>query len=135
MGGDKLILLDTHIWVWWVNKSGDLKPQQLEILNKAIDSGLFISVISVWEVAKLVEYNRLKLSISIDDWLDKALKYPGINKVELSNEIIIQSTRLKGDFHKDPADQIIVATSNIIGVPLLTADDKILSYPYIKLAH
>jgi PIN domain nuclease of toxin-antitoxin system len=135
LGGDKLILLDTHIWVWWVNKSGDLKPQQLEILNKAIDSGLFISVISVWEVAKLVEYNRLKLSISIDDWLDKALKYPGINKVELSNEIIIQSTRLKGDFHKDPADQIIVATSNIIGVPLLTADDKILSYPYIKLAH
>jgi len=46
-----LILLDTHIWIWWVNKSGDLKTKQLDIINNSIDSGLLISVISVWEVA------------------------------------------------------------------------------------
>lgn len=129
-----MILLDTHIWIWWVNKSGDLKTKQLDIINNSIDSGLLISVISVWEVAKLVEYKRLILSISLDKWIDKALHYQSLRKVELSTEIIIQSTRLKGDFHKDPADQIIVATSNITEIALLTADDKILSYPHVKLA-
>ncbi len=129
-----MIVLDTHIWVWWVNNSDDLKPKHLEIINKSIDSGLFISVISIWEIAKLVENNRLTLNIAVNEWLMKVLKYPNIRKVELSTDIIIQSTQLKGDFHKDPADQIIVATSNIFNIPLLTADDKILSYPYVKLA-
>lgn len=134
MGGNKLILPDTHIWIWLVNKSGDLLTKHHEIINQSIDSGIFISVISVWEVAKLVEYKRLKLIIPVEEWIDIALHYPGLQKVELSTEIIIQSTRLKGDFHKDPADQIIVATSNITEVPLLTADDKILTYPFVKLA-
>ena len=58
----------------------------------------------------------------------------GIQKIDLSTDIVIQSTQLKGEFHKDPADQIIVATSNVLSIPLLTADDKILAYPYVKLA-
>jgi PIN domain nuclease of toxin-antitoxin system len=40
----------------------------------------------------------------------------------------IKSTKLAG-FHKDPADQIIVATSIISGFPLLTADEKIIAFP------
>lgn len=40
-----------------------------------------------------------------------------------------------GDFHRDPADQLIVATSRVYDVPLLTADFKIINYPHVKLAH
>lgn len=129
-----MIVLDTHIWVWWVTNSNALKPKQLEIINKYVDTGLIVSVISIWEIAKLVEYNRLKLNISLNQWLSRALSYPGIQKIDLLTDIIIQSTQLKGKFHKDPADQIIVATSKVLNIPLLTADDKILAYPYVELA-
>lgn len=69
--------------------------------------------ISCWEVAKLVEYKRLNLPITVDEWMDQALSYPGIRFLELTPQIAIESTRLAGEFHNDPADQIIVATARI----------------------
>jgi PIN domain nuclease of toxin-antitoxin system len=68
------------------------------------------------------------LKFSIEDWLEIALSHPNLLTIDLTIPIIIKSTQL-ADFHKDPADQIIVATSIILGIPLLTADDKIIAYP------
>ena len=78
-------------------------------------------------MAKLVEYDRLVLPCSLEDWFKIALAYPGIQLLELTLPIVIESTRLPG-FHKDPADQLIVATARVLDVPLLTADQKILNY-------
>ena len=90
-----------------------------------------VSAISVWEIAKLVEYRRLKLPCSIDKWFKQALNYPGISILELTPEIAVESTRLPGEFHRDPADQIIVATARIYNCPLVTSDNKILSYSHV----
>lgn len=87
-----------------------------------------MSIYSCWEVAILVEYGRLELNVSIENWLEIALSHPQIRLLDLTIPIIIKSTKLVG-FHKDPADQIIVATSIILGMPLLTADEKIIVYP------
>jgi PIN domain nuclease of toxin-antitoxin system len=65
--------------------------------------------------------------------LDTALQYPGIQLLALTPEIAVESTRLPGEFHRDPADQIIVATARIYDCPLLTVDDRILKYPHVKL--
>lgn len=63
------------------------------------------------------------------------MTYPGIQHLDLTLPIIVESTRLIG-FHKDPADQLIVATARVLDLPLLTADHKILSYNGVKtLAH
>jgi PIN domain nuclease of toxin-antitoxin system len=67
----------------------------------------------------------------INEWLDLALAYPGIELIDLSLPIILQSTQLEG-FHNDPADQIIVATAKVLNVPLLTQDSKILGYPDVE---
>lgn len=120
-----MIILDTHIWIWWVQGDNRL-TQQHQTFIKAAD-GLGISLYSCWEVAKLVEYDRLVLPCPLEEWFKAALAYPGIQLLELSLPIVIESTRLPG-FHKDPADQLIVATARILNVPLLTADQKILSY-------
>jgi PIN domain nuclease of toxin-antitoxin system len=53
-----MILLDTHIWVWWVDDSQQLTDRQRHIVLDNVRSGLGISVMSCWEVAKLVEYGR-----------------------------------------------------------------------------
>jgi len=128
-----MIILDTHIWVWWVHDETKLSVEQVKILKDNELNGLGVSIISCWEVAKLVEYKRLTIPCSIEDWFDQALSYPGIHLLNLSTAIIIESTQLPGNFHKDPADQLIVATSRIYDYTLLTNDSKIINYPHAKV--
>ena len=127
-----VIVLDTHVWIWWVHNDPLLLPDVAQVVATYESTGLGISAISCWEIAKLVEYNRLSLPLPIHDWMAQALSYPGIAWLELSPEIAIDSTQLPQPFHKDPADQIIVATARILGISLLSADDKILNYPGVK---
>lgn len=124
-----MIVLDTHIWIWWIQADSRLTQQHQTHIESA--DGLGISLYSCWEVAKLVEYARLVLPCSLEAWFKAALAYPGVQLLELSLPIVIESTRLQG-FHKDPADQLIVATARILDVPLLTADQKILNYSGVK---
>ena len=123
-----MIVLDTHIWIWWVSASPQLTARQVALLERHKPEGLGVSVISCWEIAKLVEVGRLALAYPVQDWMQQALAYPGIQLLGLTPEIAIASTQLPGAFHRDPADQIIVATARVYDCPLLTADAKILDY-------
>ncbi len=129
-----MIVLDTHIWVWWVTGSSDLTPAKHQLLGSHQADGLAVSAISCWEVAKLVEKGRLVLSLPVGRWIDQALASPGIRLVPLAPQIAVASTQLPQPFHKDPADQIIVATAHQLGCALATDDGKILTYPHVKLA-
>ncbi len=123
-----MIVLDTHNWVWWVHSVERLTQAQVDIIQANETNVIGVSAISGWEVAKLVEYGRLELPCSVSEWLEPALSYPGIQLLELTPEMAVESTQLPGEFHRDPADQIIVATARIHGCPLVTSDGKILSY-------
>ena len=126
-----MILLDTHIWVWWVHEPDNLTQRQIYEIKKNEGNIVGISAISCWEIAKLVEYNRLELPLPLHEWFENALNYPGIQLFPLTPEIAIESSRLPGEFHRDPADQIIAATARFHGCPLVTSDRKILDYPYV----
>lgn len=126
-----MIILDTHIWIWWIDENPQLSTINLEIIQNNQTLGLGISIISCWEIAKLVEKNRLSFDCSVPEWLELALSYPGVQLLPLTIPIIITSTQLTG-FHADPADQIIVATAKIYQVPLLTQDQKIINYSDIN---
>lgn len=128
-----MILLDTHIWLWWLDQNDKLKDWQLKLIEKHQKEGIGISIFSCWEVAKLVELKRIVFECSIDEWMTIALMYPGIQLIDLTPHIVIESTRLPGKFHKDPADQLIVATARIHNISLLTSDEKILDYPHVKV--
>ena len=129
-----MIVLDTHIWVWWVHGDEKLHARHLEILKQNEKTGLGVSVISCWEIAKLVELKRLTLPIPVLDWFENALSYPGVRLLDLTPEIAAESTALPGEFHRDPADQIIVATARIHDCPVLSTDRKILDYPHVRKA-
>jgi len=127
-----VIVLDTHIWIWWVHGDAQLSNAHRAYLQAHEAQGLGVSIISCWEVAKLVEYNRLKLPSPVADWLDQALAYPGIRLLDLTPRIVVESTQLPGTFHRDPADQMIVATARVHNCPLMTVDAKILAYPHVQ---
>ena len=128
-----MIVLDTHIWVWWVHDAPDLSDEYRTLLEQSESAGLGVSAISCWEVAKLVERGRLVLPCPVDTWLDQALAYPGVQLLPLTPQIAVDSTQLPQPFHRDPADQIIVATARIYHCPLVTVDTKIRAYPHVQL--
>ena len=123
-------LLDTHIWIWLV--TNDPRVQAAAFLKKikAFEShqGLRISIISIWEIGMLQAKGRIELPFSVQQWVQKALNVPGILITELTPEIAIESTHLPGEFHGDPADRIILATTKSLGGTLVTADREMLKY-------
>ena len=127
-----MIVLDTHIWVWWVD-GNDRLPEAYRVYIRTNEAdGLGISIISCWEVAKLVEYQRLSLACPVEEWIHGALQYPGIQLLDLTPRIMVESTQLPGTFHRDPADQLLVATARVFGCPFVTLDSKIRDYPHVE---
>lgn len=86
---------------------------------------------TAWEISMLVQRSRLALSMDVGQWLGLVGEIENLAFVPVNNEIAIKSTELPGEFHKDPADRIIVATARQHGVPLVTADLKIQAYPHL----
>lgn len=129
-----MILLDTHIWVWWVHQDERLSARLKAFIERHEQFDLGVSAISCWEVAKLVERGRLRLPLPTSDWLHAALGYPGVRLLELSPDIAAEACSLPGEFHADPADQIIVATARHHRVGLVTLDERIRRYRHVELA-
>jgi PIN domain nuclease of toxin-antitoxin system len=129
-----MIVLDTHIWVWWVNGSSELSTRKAQLLSSHQGDGFGVSIMSCWEVAKLVEKGRLILTMSVGQWIDQALSHPAVTPLPLTPKIAVASTQLPQPFHNDPADQIIVATARELDCSIATDDRNILSYAHVKRA-
>ncbi|MDR1031966.1 MAG: type II toxin-antitoxin system VapC family toxin [Holosporales bacterium] len=124
------LLLDTHVFLWLMNGDQKLNKRNQERIEKIVNSGarICLSAISIWEIGMLVAKQRIVLSQPIDKWINQAIEISSIKIIELANEILLDSCSLPGQFHGDSADRMIVATSRIKHMPLITQDEKILSY-------
>ncbi len=129
-----MILLDTHILIWWVSGSGQLSANAKRAIDTTLnaDREVIVSSISVWEIAMLINRGRLVLSMDIDNWIGELTQIEGLGFIPVDNEIGVKSTKLPGRFHKDPADRMIVATAHKFAVPLVTADEKIRNYEHVR---
>jgi PIN domain nuclease of toxin-antitoxin system len=127
-----LIVLDTHVWVWWVGQDSRLASAHQQAIQAAQRTGIGVSIISCWEVAMLVSGGRLSLAGAVLPWIEQALRYPGVRLLDLTPPIVVDSTELPAGFHKDPADRMLVATARALDCPLITADEKILAYPHVR---
>ena len=123
-------VLDTHVWIWLMEGlRSDLSNATVSAIEEAGSrSELALAAISVWELGMLEARGRITLSRSIDEWVRAALTAPGVRIVDLTPEIAVESTRLPGDPHGDPADRMIIATTRVLGGTLITCDEQILAY-------
>lgn len=103
-------------------------PAVTEIEQAAAAGRLFVSVMSVWEVGMLEAARRIRLSTDVHTWVARARRPPGPRVAQLTPTIALESTRLPGDIHRDPADRIIVATARQLSAVLVTRDRRLLSY-------
>jgi PIN domain nuclease of toxin-antitoxin system len=123
------LLLDTHIWLRYLGVSGNLRPSSIPVIEDAAATDtLYISAITIWEIALLVRLEKLRLQPNVSMWIREALDKPGIHLLPLSPEIAIDSVNLPEPMHKDPADRILVASARIENLTLVTRDKKILAF-------
>ncbi len=124
-----MIVLDTHTLIWIVNDDPRLGSTARTVLDDTLRTDfVLVSAITAWEIALLAEKGRLHLGREVGSWIKTALALPGIRLAPVEPEIAVDSVRLPGSFHPDPADRLIVATARHWDAPLLTADDAILDY-------
>ena len=122
-----IALLDTHVLIWWLNDGEALSQEQKAVLESASPATpIRVSDISLWEVATLHSLGRIRLTIPLRDWLEKAVAPPLVRRIGISPAIAAELATLPDSFHRDPADRIIVATARTLGATLLTKDRRII---------
>jgi len=124
-----MLLLDTHVWVWYLeNDRKRLAKKVAEHVAAAESAGeVFVSDISFWEVANKSTKEKL-FSMDAVVWLQRAAEAPALRYIPVERAALIQSTRLAGTPPRDPADRILIATAQLNGASLVTADKQILAY-------
>jgi PIN domain nuclease of toxin-antitoxin system len=129
-----MIILDTHALIWWLSKSGKLSKKAKQAIDKASSDGqIYVSSMSIWEVCMLFKKERIKLNTDIDEWIKKVVNLPMIKVVDVNVAIANQSVFLEEYVHPDPVDRIIIATAQLLKIPLVTADKKITRSKIVKV--
>lgn len=124
----RALLLDTHAAIWLV--AGRLATDVLDqVVFAALADGLFVSPVSAWEVGLLAASpTGPRFEPDATAWFATLMSKPIIRLAELTPSAAIASSALPGDFHRDPADRMLVATARELAIPLLTRDARILAY-------
>ncbi len=129
-----MIVLDTHAWIWWLTAPEKLKAKTLKLIERNLShSNVRVSSISVWETAMLVTRGRLNFEIDFPSWLNTAIAVPGVKFQSVDNTVAYQAVNLPGTFHADPADRMIVATALGLDATLISGDQKIQDYSYVRV--
>ena len=126
-----MIVLDTHIWVGYIDDPASLPKQAIDAI-RGRGEPVGISSISVWEVFMLEQRGRLVLRIPARVWIEKCERLALFHFVPVDNIIARIAVELPAPLHADPADRIIIATALSLGATLVTRDRKIIDYPHVK---
>jgi PIN domain nuclease of toxin-antitoxin system len=124
-------LLDTHIWVWYVFGSERLPRGLREALDAAVGR-LWLSPISVWEVAMLHEGGRLELEGGPRRWVVQALERFPLDEASLTREVALRSHEV-ALVHRDPADRLIAATALVHDLTLVSVDERLAAASGVRI--
>jgi PIN domain nuclease of toxin-antitoxin system len=119
-----VILLDTHVWLWWISAPAKLTGAARSAVDGADQIG--IASISAWEVAMLELRDRVSLDREVGRWVRQALAQPRVRELPLTAAVAVAAALLERDgFPGDPADRIIYATARETRSPLVTRDERL----------
>lgn len=121
-----MIILDTHIWLWWLLGDGNLSTTERDSLDQmAAKKELIISWVSVWETEMLERKGRIELQPDFGSWISTATDPQIVTLLPVDIKLVVAQRQLPDTFHGDPADRLITASSILSGYPLATHDRRI----------
>jgi len=122
-------LLDTHVWVWLELGEDRFTPLQKRQLNAAaVNLHLYITSITLLEVANMHRRGKVALPMSLDSWFETTLSHAGITILQVTPRIASDTCLLPETFHGDPADRLIASTARVEGLTLCTHDEKLIAF-------
>ncbi len=129
-------LIDTHLWLWLQKNDRNFIDEILiaEVETWQQKSQAYVSAASIWEIAILVSLNRIKLPHTVEEWVRTGTTGDGFRLLELTPDILIESTRLPGELHRDPADRMLLATARLEDLTLVTRDKVLIRYGKLGFA-
>ena len=124
------LLLDTHIWVWSALEPWKLTSEVAHELGRA--EAIFLSPISIWELSLLSEKKTVKLNLDFGEWCKRSIEEQGLKEAPLTWDVAAEMpfTRF---LHRDPGDRFLVATAKVFDLTLVTADEKLITAPGVKV--
>lgn len=125
-------LLDTCAILFIAEKTRDLSESTLALIESADSAEVFVSAISVAELACLQERGRIRIQRHWRAWWDAVLQNTGWSCLAITGEIMAEAYTLPGPIHRDPADRVLIATARLERLTLVTTDGKIRGYPHVR---
>jgi len=125
------LLLDTHIWIWTVARSGRLSPRVTKALTDPANE-LWLSPVSIWEFFLLHRKGRVKVPEGFSTWITRALAATSIREAPLTFEVA-QALATIDLPHGDPADHFLAATARVFNLTLVTADNNLIAAHGLKV--
>jgi PIN domain nuclease of toxin-antitoxin system len=124
------LLLDTHVALWLDGGDERLRPRTRALIDGCWRNGgtIFLSAVTAWEIALLVDVGRIELDVPAEAWVNRFLGQSGVQGVPLSHRAACRSYQLHHLAHRDPADRLLIATAIELGCPLITCDERILRF-------
>jgi PIN domain nuclease of toxin-antitoxin system len=124
------LLLDTHIALWLDSGDGELRRSTRALIDECWQRGgtIFLSAVTVWEIALLVDAGRIELDVPIEAWVKRFLERPGIEPVPLGYVAAARAYQLHHLAHRDPADRLLIATAIELAAPMVTYDERIAGF-------
>ena len=121
-----IAIADTHVVLWWFEKPKRLSVAQRRVLAKLNDDKpLGVCDATLWEIALLVEAERVALQLPLDEWLARATAAPLVERIGMTPVIAREMIELASTRGWDPVDRILVASARVLGLPLVTSDQRI----------
>jgi PIN domain nuclease of toxin-antitoxin system len=121
-----VIVLDTHVWVRWLDPTANPLPPTLIDRIEAAET-LAISAITCWEVAWLHRRERISLQLPLSDWIEQGLGGSEVVCLPIERKIASRAALLP-EHHRDPADRLIIATALEYGAHLASLDERFADY-------
>ena len=124
-------LLDTCAILFVAENTSDLSVTTLRLLDAAPTGEVFVSAISLAEIACLQERGRITLKQHWRIWWDALLNQTAWTCLPITDQVMAEAYSLPPPVHRDPADLMIIATARLERLTLVTTDKKILGYPHV----
>ena len=121
-----MILLDTHVILWWRNGGRRLSTAARQEIDRA--RHILVSPVSCWEIALLQRRDRLRLDRPLFDWIVDVYAEDRVEQAALTPQAAAAAGLLGNAFPGDPADRLLYSTARELAVPLVTKDGRIRDY-------
>ena len=119
-----IVVLDTHVLLWWTLDPDKLSPVAERLLNDPGTTEIVVSSISIWEIGIKIKRGKLDIGLDIETYASRIKKIDSLAIMPVTEKIWLANLALDWE-HRDPADRTIVATAKVANAQLLTKDESI----------